>query len=89
MVAGSGAHRLELMLRHILGFNPVTQSKNFDKNGEFIKKFIPELKDLDASVIHEPPANVRDHLNYPQPILDLKKSRLRAIEAFKNAKDLV
>ena len=69
-------------------FNPITQSKNFDKNGEFIKKFIPELKDLDASVIHEPPASIRDHLNYPQPILDLKESRLRAIEAFKNAKDL-
>ena len=69
-------------------FNPITQSKNFDKNGEFIKKYIPELKDLDASVIHEPPSNIRDHLNYPQPILDLKESRLRAIEAFKNAKDI-
>ena len=69
-------------------FNPITQSKNFDKNGEFIKKYIPELKDLDASVIHEPPSNIREHLNYPQPILDLKDSRLRAIEAFKNAKDI-
>ena len=69
-------------------FNPITQSKNFDINGEFIKKYIPELRDLDASVIHEPPSNIRDHLNYPQPILDLKVSRLRAIEAFKNAKDI-
>ena len=69
-------------------FNPITQSKNFDGNGEFIKKYIPELRDLDASVIHEPPSNIRDHLNYPQPILDLKVSRLRAIEAFKNAKDI-
>ena len=69
-------------------FNPITQSKNFDKNGKFIKKYIPELKDLDSSVIHEPPSNIRDHLNYPQPILDLKESRLRAIEAFKNAKDI-
>ena len=68
-------------------FNPITQSKNFDKNGAFIKKYIPELKDLDPSVIHEPPANIREHLNYPKPILDLKESRLRAIEAFKNAKD--
>ncbi len=25
-------------------FNPITQSQNFDPNGEFIKKFIPELK---------------------------------------------
>ena len=69
-------------------FNPITQSKNFDKNGDFIKKYIPELRDLDVSVIHEPPSNIRDHLNYPQPILDLKDSRLRAIEAFKNAKDI-
>ena len=69
-------------------FNPITQSKNFDKNGEFIKKYIPELKDLDASVIHEPPSKIRNHLNYPEPILDLKDSRLRAIEAFKNAKDI-
>ncbi len=69
-------------------FNPITQSKNFDKNGEFIKKYIPELKDLDASAIHEPSSKIREHLNYPQPILDLKESRLRAIEAFKNAKDI-
>ena len=69
-------------------FNPITQSKNFDKNGAFIKKYIPELKDLDPSVIHEPPANIREHLKYPQPILNLKESRLRAIEAFKNAKDI-
>ena len=69
-------------------FNPITQSKNFDKNGDFIKKYIPELRDLAASVIHEPPSNIREHLNYPKPILDLKYSRLRAIEAFKNAKDI-
>ena len=84
-----GLHQLEQMQPHISRiFNPITQSKNFDKNGEFIKKYIPELKDLDASVIHEPPSNTRDHLNYPQPILDLKESRIRAIEAFKNAKDI-
>ena len=65
--AGSGLHQLEQMQPHISRiFNPITQSKNFDKNGEFIKKYIPELKDLDASVIHEPPSNTRDHLNYPQ-----------------------
>ena len=27
-------------------FNPITQSQNFDPDGEFIKKFIPELKDF-------------------------------------------
>ena len=67
-------------------FNPITQSTNFDKNGEFIKKYLPELKDLDKSVIHNPPKEHRKYCNYPEPILDLKESRLRAIESFKQAK---
>ena len=67
-------------------FNPITQSINFDKEGSFIKKYIPELKDLDKSVIHNPSKEHRKYCNYPQPILDLKESRLRAIEAFKIAK---
>ena len=67
-------------------FNPITQSTNFDKEGLFIKKYIPELKDLDKSVIHNPSKEHRKYCNYPQPILDLKESRLRAIEAFKIAK---
>ena len=67
-------------------FNPITQSTNFDKEGLFIKKYIPELKDLDKSVIHNPPKEHRKYCDYPEPILDLKESRLRAIEAFKIAK---
>jgi deoxyribodipyrimidine photo-lyase len=67
-------------------FNPVTQSTNFDKEGLFIKKYIPELKDLDKSVIHDPPKEHRKYCGYPDQILDLKTSRLRAIDAFKAAK---
>ena len=67
-------------------FNPITQSTNFDKDGLFIKKYLPELKDLDKSVIHNPPIEHRKYCKYPEPILDLKESRLRAIEAFKAAK---
>ena len=67
-------------------FNPITQSTNFDKEGLFIKKYIHQLKDLDKSVIHNPPKEHRKYCNYPEPILDLKESRLRAIEAFQIAK---
>ena len=67
-------------------FNPITQSTNFDKEGLFIKKYVPELKDLDKSVIHNPPKEHRKYCNYPEPMLDLKESRLRAIDAFKIAK---
>ena len=47
---------------------------------------IPELKDLDKSVIHDPPKEHRKYCGYPDQILDLKTSRLRAIDAFKAAK---
>ena len=68
-------------------FNPITQSKNFDKEGLFIKKYVPELKDLDKSEIHDPSKEIRKHLNYPLQILDLKESRLRAIDVFNAAKN--
>ena len=68
-------------------FNPITQSKNFDSDGLFIKKHIEELQDLDKKEIHDPSEKVRKHLNYPMQILDLKESRLRAIDAFNEAKN--
>ncbi len=68
-------------------FNPITQSKNFDEDGLFIKKHIKELQDLDKKEIHDPSERVRKHLSYPSQILDLKESRLRAIDAFNAAKN--
>ena len=35
-------------------FNPVLQSKRFDEDGEYIRQYVPELKDMDAKQIHEP-----------------------------------
>tara|TARA_X000000950_G_scaffold9140_1_gene10092 strand:- start:14869 stop:16284 length:1416 start_codon:yes stop_codon:yes gene_type:complete len=68
-------------------FNPITQSKNFDGQGKFIKKHVFELKDLDKKEIHDPTTAIRNHLNYPTQILDLKESRLRAVDAFNAAKN--
>ena len=36
-------------------FNPITQSKNFDADGLFIKKYVKELQDLNKKEIHDPP----------------------------------
>ena len=68
-------------------FNPITQSQNFDPDGEFIKKFIPELKDVPVAQIHQPKSDLFSSTNYPAPILDLKESRVRAIQAFKDARE--
>ncbi len=65
-------------------FNPVSQSQKFDPNGDYIRTWLPKLAHLDAKNIHEPYAkNPNLKLDYPHPIVDLKLSRLRAIEAFK------
>ena len=68
-------------------FNPLTQSKNFDAEGLFIKKYVNELKDIDKKEIHCPSDEIRHSYNYPIEILDLKESRLRAIDAFNAAKN--
>lgn len=65
-------------------FNPVSQSQKFDPNGDYIRQWVPELTHLNAKSIHEPYAKNPDlALDYPKPIVDLKASRVRAIEAFK------
>lgn len=71
-------------------FNPISQSLKFDPNGEFIKKFCPELKSLDHKQIHDPSAifsnTELEKLNYPSIIVNLSQSRSRAIDRFKNIK---
>ena len=65
-------------------FNPVSQSERFDPQGEFIRRWVPELESLDRKSIHNPSDAQRQALGYPVMMVDLKASRLRAIEAFKS-----
>ena len=67
-------------------FNPITQSEKFDPDGKFIKNFVPELVECPSNEIHNPSKEIRSSLNYPEMIVDLKSSRLRAIDAFKSIK---
>ncbi|OZI63763.1 deoxyribodipyrimidine photo-lyase [Bordetella genomosp. 1] len=63
-------------------FNPVSQSRKFDAKGVFLRRWLPELADLDNDSLHEPSAAQRRAAGYPEAIVDLKSSRVRAIEAF-------
>lgn len=75
-------------------FNPVTQSQKYDPEGEFIRRFCPELADLPDKNIHAPfqadaeimeEAGVELGKDYPKPILDHRARREHAIEAFRSA----
>lgn len=72
-------------------FNPTSQSKRFDPQGAFIRKWLPELTNIPNHAIHEPHLWAkRQHLalNYPLPIIDHQKSRLDTLAAFKSAKQI-
>ncbi|MCO4786699.1 MAG: FAD-binding domain-containing protein, partial [Marinomonas atlantica] len=67
-------------------FNPTRQSERFDPDGTFIKKFVPELKNVPVKSIHNPSGAIRDQNDYPAPVVDYKLARQHAIAAFENLK---
>ena len=67
-------------------FNPVTQGEKFDPNGDYVRQYVPELKDVPLKYIHRPWDADEPPVNYPKPMVDFKKSREAALEAFKQTK---
>jgi deoxyribodipyrimidine photo-lyase len=68
-------------------FNPITQSRKFDPKGEYIRKWIPELAELDPREIHAPWEKDIRISGYPEPIVDHKNARERALLAYQLAKE--
>ncbi|MFO0833462.1 MAG: deoxyribodipyrimidine photo-lyase [Phycisphaerales bacterium] len=64
-------------------FNPASQSRTYDADGAFIRRFVPELASVDGDAIHDPPPLVRARLGYPEAIVDHVASRERVLKAFK------
>ena len=64
-------------------FNPLTESLKFDPSGKYIKKYIPELKNLDSKEIHSPSKS-----SYKSMIVDHKFARERALETYSNLRKL-
>jgi len=64
-------------------FNPTSQSTKADPDGDYIRRYVAELSEVTGKAIHDPPADLREKLGYPLPLVDHKKARQAAIEAFK------
>ena len=64
------------------------QGEKFDKEGDYVKKWVPELKKVPNKFIHKP-WEVKDEnilkigSDYPSPIVNHEKARLKALNAFK------
>lgn len=63
-------------------FNPWLQSKKFDPEGSYIRKYVPELQNASLKEIHEPDAD-RSRWKYPQAIVDHSRQRVKALRLFK------
>ncbi|WP_323121276.1 cryptochrome/photolyase family protein [Burkholderia alba] len=87
-VAGSGADAAP----YFRIFNPVLQGEKFDPQGDYVRRWVPELARLPGASIHEPwlaqpaqlaAASVRLGHDYPLPVVPHAHARTRALEAMK------
>jgi deoxyribodipyrimidine photo-lyase len=77
-VAGSGADAAP----YFRIFNPILQGEKFDPNGEYVRKFVPELANVPKAFIHQPWTMAHPPSGYPAPIIDHGAARARALSAF-------
>jgi deoxyribodipyrimidine photo-lyase len=83
-VAGTGADAAP----YFRIFNPILQGEKFDPNGDYVRRWVPELGLLPSKIIHKPwtataaqldAAGVRLGKTYPRPIVDHDRARRRAL----------
>jgi deoxyribodipyrimidine photo-lyase len=86
-VAGSGADAAP----YFRVFNPILQGEKFDPDGDYVRRWVPELAKLPNKMIHQPweatplelvGAGVELGKTYPHPIVDHKAGRERALKAY-------
>ncbi|MGI5232745.1 cryptochrome/photolyase family protein [Actinoallomurus sp. CA-142502] len=74
-VAGTGA-----ATRPNVVLNPLLQAKRFDPTGDYVRRWVPELREIEGSAVHRPwllPDDRRRRLDYPDPIVDLDEGLAR------------
>lgn len=90
-VAGTGADAAP----YFRVFNPFGQGEKFDPKGDYVRQWVPELKDLPNKYIQQPwtapddilkKAGVELGRDYPEPIVDHKAARERVLAAYKAAR---
>lgn len=90
-VAGTGADAAP----YFRIFNPLLQGQKFDPKGEYVRHYCPELSKVPDKFIHNPwdaPKQIMEYAkvelgkDYPLPIVDLKASRQRALDALAESK---
>lgn len=79
-VAGSGADAAP----YFRVFNPVLQGEKFDPDGNYVKRWLPELAGLSPSIIHQPWKQTGRLAGYPARIVEHDEARQRALNSYKH-----
>jgi deoxyribodipyrimidine photo-lyase len=68
-------------------FNPVTQGEKFDPDGDYVRRFVPELRGIAGKAVHQPwalPGGPPE--GYPEPMVDHKVQRQEALDRYERVK---
>lgn len=69
-------------------FNPTSQAEKNDPNGDYIRKWVPELRGVEGKAVFSPhdrlPKAEFEKLGYPKPHVDWKETKQRCMERFKS-----
>ena len=70
-------------------FNPILQGLKFDPNGDYVRKYVPELRHIAGVAVHEPWLTVGfDSAGYPLPIVDHSTERNESLARLEELKSL-
>jgi deoxyribodipyrimidine photo-lyase len=71
-------------------FNPTLQGQKFDPEGDYVRRWVPELAKVDKKMIHTPweLGALFKPKGYADPIVDHAQERLKALKAFESLKSL-
>ncbi len=67
-------------------FNPLSQARRFDPEGDYVRRWVPELRSIGGAAVHDPGPLERRAAGYPDPIVDHAVRRVEALRRFETAR---
>ena len=68
-------------------FNPISQGQKFDPNGDYVRRWVPELRHLSGASVHTPWDAADGYVQgYPEPIVDHAAERKEALARYQAAR---
>lgn len=77
-VAGSGTDAAP----YFRIFNPVAQGQRFDPDGDYVRRYVPELRGIEGGAVHEPWKAPLLAPDYPAPIVDHREEREESLRRY-------